>query len=191
MTEEESTALYVMVRKQADSMSETMAALEKRTASLSAAIAKLEKLPADLGQQTSQFIAGAVKKSIQDDFSRPIEEAVKEPLRSLNWTSNEARDVLAQVSREARSLTWRWLLAIFLLGVLTGAVVMYFQVDRDISSLRDQIGNLQQQLHPATAAPASQSEPRRKRAQPTAAPKPAAHSDEPTGNANPQPNPQQ
>ena len=45
-----------------------------------------------------------VRQSIQDDFSRPIETAVKGPIGELNQATYHARIVMAEVGKESSPL---------------------------------------------------------------------------------------
>lgn len=58
------------------------AALSEKTAALGAVIAELKQFPVMLGNHTSHYIGEGVRKAIQDDFSRPIADAVSGPWRS-------------------------------------------------------------------------------------------------------------
>ena len=94
MTEEELLALYALVRKEAEGMAAREKALGERTLALNQAIKQLQELPLTLGKQTSEYIAMGVRQSIQDDFSRPIEAAVKAPLELFSREAYHARDVM-------------------------------------------------------------------------------------------------
>lgn len=70
------------------------AALTASTVALNQAISQLQQLPGTLGQHTSQYIAAGVRQSIEDDFSRPIANAVKGPLSviALRYQSGAGGD---------------------------------------------------------------------------------------------------
>jgi hypothetical protein len=154
MSDDEAIALYGAIKKLAESMSAREAALDKKTAALNAAIAQIEQLPAALGKQTSQYIAAGVRQSIQDDFSRPIEAAVKGPIQELTQATYHARIVMADVGKESRFQTWTWLGIMVLLGVLLGAAGCYYFVQRDIGRIDDRLDSIQQQIAPAAPAQA-------------------------------------
>ena len=152
MTDDELLAVYGSIRKLAESMRMREAVLDRKTAALEAAIAEIKQLPAALGKQTSQYIAAGVRASIQDDFSRPIAEAVQGPIAELSRETYHAREVMSQVGKESRYQTWTWLAILVLLGVLLGAAGCYSFVQRDIGSINDRLDTIQQQLTPAAPA---------------------------------------
>lgn len=161
MTDDELLAVYGSIRRLAESMSAREAALDRKTAALDAAIAEIRQLPAALGKQTSQYIAAGVRASIQDDFSRPIAEAVKGPIAELSRETYHARVVMEQVGKESRYQTWTWLAILVLLGVILGATGCYYFVQQDIGQINDRIDNIQQQITPAAPAPAEKRHHRR------------------------------
>jgi hypothetical protein len=145
VADDEAVALYGTVKRMVQAMAEREAALEAKTATLDAAIASLQQLPATLGKQTSQYIAAGVKASIQDDFSRPIADAVKGPIADLSRETYHARIVMEQVGKEVRYQSWTWAAALVLLGFAFGGAAGYYRIDA-----------IQQQLAPpAPAQPAS------------------------------------
>lgn len=161
MTDDEILAVYGSIRKLAESMSAREAALDRKTAALDAAIAEIKQFPAALGKQTSQYIAAGVRASIQDDFSRPIAEAVKGPIAELSRETYHAREVMSQVGKESRFQTWTWLAILVLLGVFLGAFGCYYFVQRDIGQINDRLDSIQQQIAPAAPAPAEKRHHRR------------------------------
>jgi hypothetical protein len=152
MTDDEILAVYGSIKKLAESMSAREAALDRKTAALDAAITEIKQLPATLGKQTSQYIAAGVRQSIQDDFSRPITEAVKGPIADLSRETYHAREVMSQVGKESRFQTWTWIAIMVLLGVILGTVGCYFFYQRDIGRIDDRLDSIQQQITPATPA---------------------------------------
>jgi hypothetical protein len=156
VADDEAVALYGTVKRMVQAMAEREAALEAKTATLDAAIASLQQLPATLGKQTSQYIAAGVKASIQDDFSRPIADAVKGPIADLSRETYHARIVMEQVGKEVRYQSWTWAAALVLLGFAFGGAAGYYFFVRDLGSINDRIDAIQQQLAaPAPAQPAS------------------------------------
>jgi len=152
MTDDELLALYGSMKEMAAAMKAREAALVTKTAALDAAIAELKQLPGTLGKQTSQYIAMGVKQSIQDDFSRPIAEAVKGPIAELSRETYHARSVMAQVAKETRYQSWTWLAVILLLGFAFGGAASYYLFVRDLNQVGDRIDAIQQQLAPAVPA---------------------------------------
>jgi hypothetical protein len=152
MTDDELIALYGSMKEMAAAMRAREIALDAKTAALSSAIARLGKLPETLGKQTSQYIAMGVRQSIQDDFSRPIADAVKGPIAELSRETYHAKSVIAEVARYERFHTWIWLGIIFLLGCLAGGTAGYYLVVRDLNSINAQLGAIQQQIAPAVDA---------------------------------------
>lgn len=90
MLEEDAIAVVAMLKKGAETMKAREEALTASTVALNKAITQLQQLPGTLGQHTSQYIAAGVRQSIQDDFSRPIADAVKGPLSELHYATNQA-----------------------------------------------------------------------------------------------------
>lgn len=156
MTDDELLALYGSMKEMAAAMKAREAALAMKTAALDAAIAELKQLPGTLGKQTSQYIAIGVKQSIQDDFSRPIAEAVKGPIAELSRETYHARIVMQQVAKETRYQSWTWLAAILLLGFAFGGAAGYYLFVRDMNAVNDRLDAIQQQLVPAAQAPDAQ-----------------------------------
>jgi uncharacterized protein YfaQ (DUF2300 family) len=128
-------------------------ALDSKTAALGSAIAQLGKLPETLGKQTSQYIAMGVRQSIQDDFSRPIAEAVKGPIAELSRETYHARIVMEQVGKEVRFQSWTWVAVLLLLGFAFGGAAGYYLFVRDMNAVSDRLDVIQQQLTPAAAVP--------------------------------------
>ncbi len=156
MNEDELLALYAVVRKEAESMGDREAGLAQRIAALNQAIAKLEQLPLALGKQTSEYIAQGVRQAIQDDFRRPIADAVKGPIEDLSRETYHARIVMEQVGGEVRYQSWTWVVALLLLGFACGGAAGYYFFVRDLGSINDRIDAIQLQLAPqAPAQPAS------------------------------------
>jgi hypothetical protein len=164
MTEEELLALYALVRKEAEGMGAREKALQERTAALNQSIQQLQQLPLTLGKQTSEYIAMGVRQAIKDDFSRPIETAVKGPLELLSQEVYHARDVMAQVGGEVAFQTWRWVAFLVLIGVALGSGGCYWFFVRDLSQVNDRLDSIQQQvllaLPPPDAKPATGPSPR-------------------------------
>ncbi len=97
MADDEAIALYGMVKKMAQAMSEREAALSAKTAALEAVVANLQQLPATVGKQTSQYIEKGVRASIREDIKWPVEEAFQKPIGELHYATNQARDVMREV----------------------------------------------------------------------------------------------
>jgi hypothetical protein len=129
-------------------------ALDQKTAALSSAIAQLGKLPETLGKQTSQYIAMGVRQSIQDDFSRPIAEAIKGPIAELSRETYHAREVMSQVGNESRYQTWGWIVIMVLMGVAMGVAGTYYFIQKDIGRMDDRLDTIQQQITPPAPVPA-------------------------------------
>lgn len=153
MNEEELLALYALVRKEAEGMAAREKALEARTAALNQSIEQLKQLPFTLGKQTSDYIGMGVRQAIKDDFSRPIESAVKGPLELLNREIYHARDVMAQVGNEVAFQTWRWVAFLVLVGVALGSGGCYWFFVRDLSQVNERLDSIQQQVMMAVPAP--------------------------------------
>ena len=96
-------------------------ALRARTLALNESIKQLQQLPLTLGKQTSEYIAMGVRQAIQDDFSRPIETAVKGPLEQFSRLMYDARSVMARVGNEARFQTSQRMAVLILIGMVLGA----------------------------------------------------------------------
>jgi hypothetical protein len=146
MADDEAIALYGAVKRMAEAMAAREAVLDAKTAALDHAIAELKGLPLALGKQTSQYIAMGVRQSIQDDFSRPIETAVKGPLELLNREIYHARDVMAQVGNEVAFQTWRWVAFLVLIGVAIGSGGCYWFFVRDLNQVNERLDSIQQQV---------------------------------------------
>jgi hypothetical protein len=153
MTEEELLALYALVRKEAEGMGAREKALQARTAALNQSIEQLQQLPLTLGKQTSEYIAMGVRQAIKDDFSRPIESAVKGPLELLSREVYHARDVMAQIGGEVRFQTWRWVAFLVLIGVALGSTGCYWFFVRDLSQVNERLDSIQQQITLAAPLP--------------------------------------
>lgn len=153
MTEEELLALYALVRKEAEGMGAREKALQERTAALNQSIEQLQQLPLTLGKQTSEYIAMGVRQAIKDDFSRPIESAVKGSLELLSREVYHARDVMAQVGGEVRFQTWRWVAFLVLIGVALGSTGCYWFFVRDLNQVNERLDSIQQQVVLALPVP--------------------------------------
>lgn len=154
MLEEDAIAVVAMLKKGAETMKAREEALTASTVALNQAIAQLQQLPGTLGQHTSQYIAAGVRQSIQDDFSRPIADAVKGPLSELHYATNQARDVMREVRGESRLQTWNWVAVMVIIGIAMGGFGCYWFFVRDINHLNDRLDNIQQQqITPAAPAP--------------------------------------
>lgn len=146
MTEEELLELYALVRKEAEGMVAREKMLQAQTAALNQAIEQLQQLPLTLGKQTGEYIAMGVRQSIQDDFSRPIETAVKRPLEQFNREIYSARNIMAQVSEAARFQSRRWMAILVLIGVVLGGGGSYFFFGRDLSQVNERLASMQRQV---------------------------------------------
>jgi hypothetical protein len=146
MTEEELLALYALVRKEAEGMAAREEALRARTVALNRSIEQLQQLPLTLGKQTSEYIAMGVRQAIQDDFSRPIETAVKGPLEQFSREISSARNIMAQVGDEARFQTWRWVAFLVLIGVALGSTGCYWFFVRDLNQVNERLDSIQRQV---------------------------------------------
>jgi hypothetical protein len=153
MTDDELLALYGSMKEMAAAMKAREAALDAKTAALSAAIAQLGRLPETLGKQTSQYIAMGVRQSIQDDFSRPIADAVKGPIAELSRETYHAREIMAQVGKESRFQTWNSITVMVLLGVILGAFGSYFFFNRELGHVDDRLDSMQQMMTPPAPTP--------------------------------------
>ena len=153
MTDDELLLIYKGLRDMTAAMKAREIALDQKTAVLGSAIAQLGKLPETLGKQTSQYIAMGVRQSIQDDFSRPIAEAVKGPIAELSRETYDARIVMEQVAKEARYQSWTWLAVILLLGFAFGGATGYYLFVQDMNRVSDRLDAIQQQIATAAQAP--------------------------------------
>lgn len=153
MTDDELLLIYKGLRDMTEAMKAREIALDQKTAALGAAIVQLGKLPETLGKQTSQYIAMGVRQSIQDDFSRPIAEAVKGPIAELSRETYHARIVMEQVGKEVRFQSWTWVAVLLLLGFALGGAAGYYLFVRDMNQVGDRLDAIQQQLAPAAPAP--------------------------------------
>ncbi len=156
MADDEAIALYGAVKKMAEAMAAREAVLDEKTAALDHTIAELKGLPLALGKQTSQYIAAGVRQSIQDDFSRPIADAVKGPLKELESATYHARTVMAEGGKEARLQNWKWIAAMVIMGIVLGATGCYYWFVRDLNQVNNRLDTIQQQLTPAALAPVPQ-----------------------------------
>ena len=154
MKDDELLAIYGAVRKLAAGMEAREAALQRSTAELEASIAQVKQLPAALGQQAGKHIAAGVQYAIRENFSWPVEEAVRGPLGKLNAAADEARTVLGVIKQESRFQTIGWFAAILTLGFAIGAFGIYFFFTRQVASLNDRLDTLQQRLAVPTPVPA-------------------------------------
>lgn len=157
MTDDEAIALYGMVKKMAQAMTEREAALSAKTAALEAAVANLQQLPATLGKQTSQYIEKGVRASIKEDLKWPIEDALKGPIEELRYATSQAGDVMRQVRSEAKLQSWTTVALMVVLGIAIGSGGSYFFFIRDIGNINDRLETIQQQI--ATPAPAPEAKP--------------------------------
>jgi hypothetical protein len=153
MTDDELLLIYKGLRDMTEAMKAREIALDAKTAALGAAIAQLGKLPETLGKQTSQYIAMGVRQSIQDDFSRPIADAVKGPIAELSRETYHAREVMAQVGKESRLQTRNAIIIMVLIGVIVGAFGSYFFYNRNIGRIEDRLDSIQQQITPPAPTP--------------------------------------
>jgi hypothetical protein len=151
MTDDELLLIYKGLRDMTEAMKAREIALDQKTAALGSAIAQIGKLPDTLGKQTSQYIAMGVRQSIQDDFSRPIAEAVKGPIAELSRETYHARIVMEQVGKEARYQSWTWLVVILLLGFALGGAAGYYLFVQDMNAVSGRLDAIQQQLAPSPA----------------------------------------
>ena len=152
MRDDELLLIYKGFVDMTEAMKAREVALDQKTAALGAAIAQLGKLPDTLGKQTSQYIAMGVRQSIQDDFSRPIAEAVKGPIAELSRETYHARIVMEQVGKEVRYQSWTWVAVLLLLGFALGGATGYYLFVRDINQVSDRLDAIQQLITPATEA---------------------------------------
>jgi hypothetical protein len=111
-----------------------------------------------LGKQTSQYIAAGVKASIQDDFSRPIADAVKGPIAELSRETYHARIVMEQVGKEVRYQSRTWVAILLLLGFALGGATGYYLFVRDMNGVSDRLDAIQQQIAHLTASDAKSGE---------------------------------
>ena len=153
MTDDELLLIYKGLRDMTEAMKAREIALDAKNAALGAAIVQLKQLPETLGKQTSQYIAMGVRQSIQDDFSRPIADAVKGPIAEFNQATYYARDVMRQVGKESRFHTWNWMLSLFLVGLLTGVGCYHIYTMSKIDHISDRLDSIQYQLNPAAPVP--------------------------------------
>jgi hypothetical protein len=141
------------MKEMAAAMKAREAALDTKTAALGVAIAQLGKLPETLGKQTSQYIAMGVRQSIQDDFSRPIAEAVKGPIAGLESATYHARIAMEQVGKEVRFRSWTWFAVLLLIGFAIGGATGYYFFVQDMNRMSDRLDAIQQQITPAAPVP--------------------------------------
>ncbi len=159
MTDDELLLIYKGLRDMNEAMKAREIALDQKTAALGAAIAQLEKMPFALGKQTSQYIAMGVRQSIQDDFSRPIAEAVKGPIAELSRETYHAREIMAEAGKESRFQTWKWISIMVLCGGILGAFGSYFFYNQVIGRINDRLDSIQQQITAPTPAPETKPAP--------------------------------
>ena len=153
MTDDELLLIYKGLRDMNEAMRVREAALDKKTATLDAAVAQLGKVPEALGRQTSQYIAEGVRKSIQDDFSRPLAEAVKGPIADLSRETYHAREIMAEVGKESRLQTWKWISIMVLCGIIIGVCGSYYFYNQTIGRISDRLDSIQQQIAPPAPVP--------------------------------------
>lgn len=157
MTDDELLLIYKGLRDMTEAMKAREIALDSKTAALGAAIAQLGKLPETLGKQTSQYIAMGVRQSIQDDFSRPIAEAVKGPIAELSRETYHARIVMEQVGKEVRFQSWTWVAVLLVLGFALGGATGYYFFVQDMNHMSERLDSIQQQIAPV--APVTETKP--------------------------------
>ncbi len=155
MTDDELLLIYKGLRDMNEAMKAREIALDSKTAALGSAIAQLGKLPETLGKQTSQYIAMGVRQSIQDDFSRPIAEAVKGPIAELSRETYHAREIMAEVGKEVRFRSWTWFAVLLLIGFGIGGATGYYVFVLDINRVSDRLDAIQQQIMPVVPIPAA------------------------------------
>jgi hypothetical protein len=114
-------------------------------------------VPDTLGKQTSQYIAMGVRQSIQDDFSRPIAEAVKGPIAELSRETYHARIVMEQVGKESRLQTRNAIIILVLVGAIFGAFGNYFFYNQVLGRIDGRLDNIEQMMTPP--APVLESKP--------------------------------
>ncbi len=124
---------------------------ERNMALLETAIVKL---PATIEKQTGQFINTAVRTSILDNFSRPIEVAVKGSIINLNQATDNARSAMTKMAKVSRLHRWTWLLSFFLLGALAGSFGYHLIAQSKVDNIQNQLEIIRQQTA-LTAAPES------------------------------------
>ena len=159
MRDDELLAIYTATRQIAEAMAARDAELKKSTAALEATVVQVRQLPAWLGQQTGQYIASGIREVVQKDFSHPIEDALKEPLLSLDVALRHAMSVVSEFKGVTRYLSWTWFALILALGIGLGSSGTYFFFTREVGKLRDQITAMQQQVASPVAPVASPASP--------------------------------
>ena len=153
MTDDELLLIYKGHRDMTEAMKAREIALDQKTAALDAAIGQLQQLPLTLGKQTSQYIAMGVRQSIQDDFSRPIADAVKGPIAEFNQATYHARDVMRQVGEDVRFRSRTWLAFFLLIGFGLGGILGYYFFVQGVNRISDRLDSIQQQITPVVPAP--------------------------------------
>ena len=141
MKDDELLAIYGAVRHLAAGMKAREASLQRSTAELEASIAQIKQLPAALGQQSARYIAAGVKQAVQENFSWPVEEALKGPLGKLNAAADEARTALGVIKQESRFQTLGWFARMFTLRFAVGAFGTYFFFTRQVAALKRPLGH--------------------------------------------------
>ena len=163
MKDDELLAIYGTIRKLAQSMEAREAALRSSTAALEAAIEQVRQLPAALGQQAGQHIASGVRYAIKENFTWPVEEAVKKPLDELNAAAYDARMALGIIKQESRFQTIGWFAMVLTLGFAGGAFGTYFFFTRQVAALNDRFDEVQQRLLAPVPVPAPAQPPQPKK----------------------------
>ena len=159
MRDDELLAIYTATRQIAEAMAARDAELKKSTAALEATIIQVRQLQAILGQQTGKYIAAGIREVVQEDFSQPIENALKEPLFSLDLALRHATTVVSEFKGVTRYLTWTWFAIVLAMGFGLGSFGTYFFFTREVGKLRDQIDAMQQQVAPPVVPVASPAPP--------------------------------
>ncbi len=98
---------------------------DRKMLSLQTTLDRFKQLPSVLRAQTGQAVTAAIKTSMQDDFKRPLADAIQGPIANLTYVTEQARGVLAKTIKELRLHAWTWLLSVFLLGAFVGAYCFY------------------------------------------------------------------
>ena len=89
-----------------------------------------------------------VRKAIQEDFARPIADAVNGPMAELRHAAHEAHVAIEDIRSESKLQNWTWVAIMVLFGVALGVTGSYFFYTRDVGRINDRIDNLQQQIAP-------------------------------------------
>ena len=107
-----------------------------------------------LGREAGQHIAAGVKQAVQEDFSRPVNEAMQGPIGKLNAAADKAGTVYWAMRQDSRYYAASWVAIFCVVGFLIGAFGTYFFFTRQVGAVNDRLDELRQQLLAPPSAPA-------------------------------------